>query len=137
MFYRFIWTNSTLCCKKTLPSVFEEIKSWDIGDIIGASGPVHKSGKGDLYVYIESAILLTKSLRPLPDNFMVYRYEIRYRQRYVDLIMNQDVRKVFELRSRIINEIRQFLVSKDFMELRHLCYKLFPVERLQAICDSS
>ena len=60
--------------KKTLPEcLLEEIKSWDIGDIIGASGPVHKSGKGDLYVYIESAILLTKSLAPFyQTNFMAY-----------------------------------------------------------------
>ena len=105
--------------KKTLSETLcDEIKGWDIGDIIGASGPVHKSGKGDLYVYIESAVLLTKSLRPLPDKFHgLSDTEIRYRQRYIDLIMNQDIRKVFQLRSRIINEIRQFLVSKDFMEV--------------------
>ena len=114
--------------KKTLPEcLLQEIKSWDIGDIIGASGPVHKSGKGDLYVYIESAILLTKSLRPLPDKFHgLSDTEIRYRQRYVDLIMNQDVRKVFELRSRIINEIRQFLVSKDFMEVETPMLQVIP-----------
>lgn len=114
--------------KKELPETLcEEIKSWDIGDIVGATGPVHKSGKGDLYVYIESTVLLTKSLRPLPDKFHgLSDTEIRYRQRYIDLIMNQDVRKVFELRSRIIDEIRQFLVSKDFMEVETPMLQVIP-----------
>ena len=105
--------------KKSLPeNLVEDIKSWDIGDIVAASGPVHKSGKGDLYVYIEDAQLLTKSLRPLPDKFHgLADTEIRYRQRYVDLIMNDEVRDVFALRSRIINEIRQFLVERQFMEV--------------------
>ena len=66
---------------KNHPQV-DEIKGWDIGDIVGASGPVHKSGKGDLYVMIESAQLLTKSLRPLPDKYHgLADTEIRYRQR--------------------------------------------------------
>ena len=105
--------------KKSLPEdLVAKIKSWDIGDIVSASGPVHKSGKGDLYVYIEDAKLLTKSLRPLPDKFHgLADTEIRYRQRYVDLIMNEEVRDVFALRSRIINEIRQFLVERQFMEV--------------------
>ncbi len=105
--------------KKSLSEdLVAKIKSWDIGDIVSASGPVHKSGKGDLYVYIEDAKLLTKSLRPLPDKFHgLADTEIRYRQRYVDLIMNEEVRDVFALRSRIINEIRQFLVERQFMEV--------------------
>lgn len=105
--------------KKSLPeALVGNIKSWDIGDIVCASGPVHKSGKGDLYIYIHDAKLLTKSLRPLPDKFHgLADTEIRYRQRYVDLIMNEDVRQVFALRSKIVNEIRQFLVERDFMEV--------------------
>lgn len=105
--------------KKSLPEALAgNIKSWDIGDIVCASGPVHKSGKGDLYIYIHDAKLLTKSLRPLPDKFHgLADTEIRYRQRYVDLIMNEDVRQVFALRSKIVNEIRQFLVERDFMEV--------------------
>ena len=115
--------------KKSLPEdLVAKIKSWDIGDIVSASGPVHKSGKGDLYVYIEDAKLLTKSLRPLPDKFHgLADTEIRYRQRYVDLIMNEEVRDVFALRSRIINEIRQFLVERQFMEVRRQCYRRFLV----------
>lgn len=105
--------------KKSLPeALVDNIKSWDIGDIVAASGPVHKSGKGDLYVYIEEAQLLTKSLRPLPDKFHgLADTEIRYRQRYIDLIMNEDVRKVFALRSQIISEIRQFLLERQYMEV--------------------
>ena len=105
--------------KKALaPELAEQIKSWDIGDIVSATGPVHKSGKGDLYVYIESAQLLTKSLRPLPDKFHgLADTEIRYRQRYVDLIMNPEVREVFLLRSKIVSAIREFLIKRDFMEV--------------------
>ena len=105
--------------KKSLPEALSAaIKSWDIGDIVGAEGPVHKSGKGDLYVYIEKAKLLTKSLRPLPDKFHgLADTEMRYRQRYVDLIMNADVREVFALRSNVINSIRSYLTSRDFMEV--------------------
>ncbi len=105
--------------KKNLPAeLVEQVKAWDIGDIVGATGPVHKSGKGDLYVFIESAQLLTKALRPLPDKFHgLADTEIRYRQRYVDLIVNPEVRAVFALRSQIVSAIRQFLLERDFMEV--------------------
>ena len=105
--------------KKNLPEALaDSIKGWDIGDIVGAIGPVHKSGKGDLYIYIQQATLLTKSLRPLPDKFHgLADTEIRYRQRYVDLIMNAEVRKVFALRSRIVSEVRSFLLGQDFIEV--------------------
>jgi len=96
----------------------DETKSWDIGDIVGACGPVHKSGKGDLYVLIESAQLLTKSLRPLPDKYHgLADTEIRYRQRYVDLIMNDDARRVFKTRATIVDAIRDYLTDRDFMEV--------------------
>jgi len=96
----------------------DEIKTWDIGDIVGASGPVHKSGKGDLYVMIESTQLLTKSLRPLPDKYHgLADTEIRYRQRYVDLIMNEEARRVFKTRATIVDAIRDYLTDRDFMEV--------------------
>lgn len=80
--------------KRLAPEVLEDVKSWDIGDIVAAHGPVHKSGKGDLYVMMKEAQLLTKSLRPLPDKFHgLTDMEARYRQRYVDLIMNPQSRK--------------------------------------------
>lgn len=91
---------------------------WDIGDIVGASGPLHKSGKGDLYVNIDKCQLLTKSLRPLPEKYHgLSDQELRYRQRYVDLIMNKDVRDTFKLRSKCVSFIRNYLVQKDFMEV--------------------
>ncbi len=96
----------------------QEIDTWDIGDIIGVSGPVSKSGKGDLYVKMESVFLLTKSLRPLPEKFHgLTDQEQRYRMRYVDLIMNQEARETFKIRSKIVAFIRQYLNEKDFLEV--------------------
>lgn len=105
--------------KKRLPdALVNEIKSWDIGDIIGAAGPVHKSGKGDLYVYMDEVELLTKSLRPLPDKYHgLTDQELRYRQRYVDLIMSEDSRKVFRTRAILIDAIRDYLTDRDFLEV--------------------
>lgn len=114
--------------KKALPEdAVEHIKSWDIGDIIGASGPVHKSGKGDLYIYIEQAKLLTKSLRPLPEKFHgLTDSETRYRQRYVDLIMNEEVRSKFQCRQQIVDFIRDFLRQRDFMEVETPMMQVIP-----------
>lgn len=114
--------------KKALPEAeVAAIKSWDIGDIVGVSGPVHKSGKGDLYVLIETAQLLTKSLRPLPEKFHgLTDAETRYRQRYVDLIMNQDVREKFQRRQQIIDYIRDFLRARDFMEVETPMMQVIP-----------
>ena len=96
----------------------KEIKSWDIGDIIGVSGLLHKSGKGDLYVDMASAQLLTKSLRPLPEKHKgLVDQEIKYRQRYVDLMTNVETREVFKVRSQIIQEIRQYLIERDYLEV--------------------
>ena len=93
------------------------IKTLDIGDIIGCSGPVHKSGKGDLYVYMNEFRLLTKSLRPLPEKYHgLADQEMRYRQRYVDLIMNDDSRRVFEVRAAMISGIRDYLSARRFVE---------------------
>ncbi|NQY65196.1 MAG: lysine--tRNA ligase [Alteromonadaceae bacterium] len=90
----------------------------DIGDIVGVKGILHKSGKGDLYVNMNEYSLLTKSLRPLPEKFHgLSDQETKYRQRYVDLIINQDTRNTFKMRSKIVDGIRKFLVSRDFMEV--------------------
>ena len=104
--------------KKQLPEALSaEIKTWDIGDIIGCAGPVHKSGKGDLYVYMKEAQLLTKSLRPLPDKFHgLQDQEMRYRQRYVDLIVSEESRNRFAVRSKLITEIRNYLNERRFVE---------------------
>ena len=91
---------------------------WDLGDIVGVKGALHKSGKGDLYVNCEDFKLLTKALRPLPDKYHgLNDQEIRYRQRYVDLIVNPEVRDTFRLRSKCINFIRSYMVGRDFMEV--------------------
>lgn len=105
--------------KKGLPAdVLDDVKGWDIGDIVAARGPVHKSGKGDLYVMMVEAQLLTKSLRPLPDKFHgLTDMEARYRQRYVDLIMNPQSRKVFETRAAVISSMRRFFEARGFMEV--------------------
>lgn len=93
-------------------------KGLDLGDIIGITGAVHKSGKGDLYVDMEEFQLLTKSLRPLPDKHKgLQDTEIRYRQRYIDLITNQPSREVFEKRFQIIAAIRHYLSEKRFLEV--------------------
>ena len=91
---------------------------WDIGDLVGVRGPLHKSGRGDLYVLMQDYELLTKSLRPLPDKYHgLADREQRYRQRYVDLIMNEESRAVFQRRSRIIDFIRHYLNQRGFMEV--------------------
>ncbi len=91
---------------------------WDIGDIVGVKGVLHKSGKGDLYVNCDEPVMLTKSLRPLPDKFHgLADQEMRYRQRYVDLIVNPEIRNTFTVRSKVIEFIRNYLNAKDFLEV--------------------
>ena len=96
----------------------KEIDTWDIGDIIGVEGTINKSGKGDVYVKMETVAMLTKSLRPLPEKFHgLTDQEQRYRQRYVDLIMNEESRKVFNTRTKIIQYLRDFLSERRFVEV--------------------
>ncbi len=91
---------------------------WDIGDIVNVSGALHKSGKGDLYVNLDQFQLLTKSLRPLPDKYHgLADQEIRYRQRYVDLMVNPDVSDTFKVRSQVISFIRNYLNNSGFLEV--------------------
>ncbi len=94
------------------------IKGWDLGDIVAARGPLYRSGKGDLYINMAEARLLTKALRPLPDKYHgLADQELRYRRRYVDLIVNPESREVFRKRSAIIDCIRRFMQARDFMEV--------------------
>ncbi|GAB3105848.1 lysine--tRNA ligase [Aestuariicella hydrocarbonica] len=93
-------------------------KSLDLGDIVGVKGELHKSGKGDLYVQLDEYQLLTKALRPLPDKYHgLADQEMRYRQRYVDLIANPEVRDTFVTRSRIVAFMRNYLNGRDFLEV--------------------
>jgi len=104
-----------------------EIKSWDLGDIIGASGKVFRTDKGELSVRVEKIRLLTKSLRPLPDKHKgLTDTEARYRQRYVDLIANEESRNTFIIRSKIVNAIRTFMHKRDFMEVETPMMQLIP-----------
>ena len=93
-------------------------KKWDIGDIVGATGRLMKTNKGELSIHVDSISLLTKSLQPLPEKFHgLTDQETRYRQRYVDLIMNEDTRNVFKIRSQVIDFIRSYLKNENFMEV--------------------
>ena len=94
------------------------IKSLDLGDIVGVSGYIGRSGKGDLYVHIEDFNLLTKSLRPMPNKFHgLADIEARYRNRHLDLMTNESTRDVFVIRSQVISGIRKFMLNERFMEV--------------------
>jgi lysyl-tRNA synthetase, class II len=96
----------------------EAFKHYDIGDIIGASGTLFKTRTGELTVRVRELRLLAKSLRPLPEKFHgLADQEVKYRQRYLDLIVNEDARSKFERRSRLIQSIRNFLVSEGYLEV--------------------
>jgi lysyl-tRNA synthetase, class II len=98
--------------------VYQQFKTYDVGDIVGAEGELFKTRTGELTVKVDSIRLLTKSLRPLPEKFHgLTDQEIRYRQRYVDLIMNDPVRETFRIRSRIVNYIRRYLDRLGFLEV--------------------
>ena len=105
--------------RKGLPSeTLETIKSLDLGDIVAASGYIGRSGKGDLYIHLEDFELLTKSLRPLPDKFHgLTDTEVKYRQRYLDLIVNEETKRTFEIRTKVVAGIREFLTKERFMEV--------------------
>jgi len=98
--------------------VYDDFKTWDLGDIIGGEGVLFRTNKGELSVKVDKIRLLTKSLRPLPEKFKgLSDQETRYRQRYLDLIMNEDVRDTFRIRTQIVGFIRRFLDKKSFMEV--------------------
>jgi lysyl-tRNA synthetase class 2 len=97
---------------------YDEFKTWDVGDLIGAEGVLFKTKTGELSVRVEKLRLLSKSLRPLPDKWHgLADQEVRYRQRYVDLIVNPDSRRVFQMRTRIVKYLRDFLDALDFLEV--------------------
>ncbi len=96
----------------------EQFKKWDIGDIIGAEGVLFKTKVGELSVRVDDVRLLTKALRPLPEKFHgIADQEIKYRQRYLDLIMSDTSRETFLMRSKIVAYIRQFLTERQFLEV--------------------
>ena len=98
--------------------VFEEYKKWDIGDIVGITGMVFRTRRGEISVHVYEIELLSKSLRPLPEKFHgLTNTDTRYRQRYLDLIMNPEVKDTFVKRSKIISSIRRYLDTQGFIEV--------------------
>ncbi len=113
--------------KATQEQIRERWGQWDIGDIVGISGPLHKSGRGDLYVNLQKYALLTKSLRPLPEKYAgLADMETRYRQRYVDLIVTPESRDVFKKRSQAIGYIRKYLKDHGYIEVETPMLQLIP-----------
>ena len=97
---------------------YAEFKKYDIGDIVGVEGEVFRTQRGEMSVRCKRVTLLSKSLRPLPEKFHgLQDKELRYRQRYVDLIVNPEVRRNFEIRSRFIGYLRSFLDGRGYMEV--------------------
>jgi len=104
-----------------------QVKSWDLGDIVGAQGILQKSNKGDLYVDMISPRLLVKALRPLPDKHKgLADSELKYRQRYLDLIVNDSTRKTFSIRCKVIERIRCYLTSRNFIEAETPMLQIIP-----------
>jgi lysyl-tRNA synthetase class 2 len=112
-----------------LPEGFynEQFKKWDIGDIIGAEGVLFKTQTNELSVKVDDIRLLTKALRPLPEKYHgLADQEVRYRQRYLDLIMSEQSRNTFLLRSQVIAYIRQFLIDRQFLEVETPMMQVIP-----------
>lgn len=101
-----------------LPEIYEQFKHWDLGDIVGINGELFKTNTGELTLNAEHVVLLTKSLRPLPDKFHgLADQEVKYRKRYIDLIANEECRTTFLIRSRLIQAFRQFMDQNQFLEV--------------------
>ncbi len=108
-------------------TALDDFKRWDIGDLIAARGVVFKTQKGELSVRVKELRLMAKALRPLPDKFHgLEDREQRYRQRYVDLIMNEETRKTFLVRSRAIAAMREFMVAEGFLEVETPMLQVIP-----------
>jgi lysyl-tRNA synthetase class 2 len=105
----------------------DQFKKWDIGDILGVEGYLFKTQTGELSVKVDSIRLLTKALRPLPEKFHgIADQEIKYRQRYLDLIMSQQSRDTFLIRSKIVGYIRNFLIERAFLEVETPMMQVIP-----------
>lgn len=105
----------------------DKFKKWDLGDIVGARGRLFKTKTGELTIHCSALQLLTKSLRPLPDKFHgLADQELRYRQRYLDLIANDQSRITFTVRSKIMAAIRRFMTDRDFMEVETPMMQVIP-----------
>lgn len=107
--------------------VYDTFKDWDLGDIIGVEGSLFKTKTGELSVRAQHLLLLTKALRPLPDKYHgLTDQELCYRQRYLDLLVNEPTRQTFLIRSRIVDAIRNFLRARDFIEVETPMMQVLP-----------
>ena len=98
--------------------VYKDFKTWDVGDIIGVTGTLMRTNTGELTLQAKVIRMLTKSLRPLPEKHAgLTDVETRYRQRYLDLIVNEEIRELFVKRSKIVDAMRRFFIDRDFMEV--------------------
>lgn len=98
--------------------LYESFKHWDLGDILGASGRLMKTKTGELSIHVSEIKLLTKSLRPLPEKFHgLQDQEVKYRQRYVDLITSEETRATFIARSKVVSSIRNYMIENAFLEV--------------------
>ena len=105
--------------KNTVPlELYEDFKTWDLGDIIGVKGKLFKTRTDELTIEASDVILITKSIRPMPDKFKgLSDIETRYRQRYLDLMSNEDSKEIFINRTKIIESVRNSLKNRDFIEV--------------------
>jgi lysyl-tRNA synthetase class 2 len=103
--------------EKVSPECFELAKQLDIGDLVGGSGRVFKTKTGELTILLDELELVTKGLWPLPEKYHELSVELKYRRRYLDLIMSESSRRVFQIRSRVVSFLRSFLESRGFMEV--------------------
>ena len=107
--------------------VYNEFKKWDLGDIVGAEGVMFRTQKGELSILVDNIHLITKALRPLPEKWHgLTDLEARYRQRYLDLIMNDAARDVFKTRTAIIDYIRRFLTERGYLEVETPMMQVIP-----------
>ena len=113
-----LYVSRDLINSEKEPELYADFKRWDLGDIVGAKGKLFKTKTNELTVEVSEFILLTKSLRPLPEKFHgLSDQEIKYRQRYVDLIVNEDTKQTFLKRSKIISDIRNYMQTNKFLEV--------------------
>jgi lysyl-tRNA synthetase, class II len=108
------------------PEEYGFLKKLDIGDLIGIGGQVFRTKKGELTIRVFHLELVTKSLLPLPEKFHDLNVELRYRQRYLDLIMNDSSRRVFQARAKVVSALRRFLLERSFMEVETPMMQVIP-----------
>ncbi|HET9843532.1 MAG TPA: lysine--tRNA ligase, partial [Gammaproteobacteria bacterium] len=107
--------------------VYESFKHWDLGDIVAIEGVVFKTKTGELSIRASNIKLLSKALRPLPDKYHgLHDQEVCYRQRYLDLMVNQKTQKVFQIRSKLIQSLRDFLLERQFLEVETPMMQVIP-----------